>query len=110
MNTKATAGLEFGTIKDDQMKSSNHPNDPYPAYDARLNGPRAWCGNPLRKKLYLQIDFLWNFEGTCVQMIGCAIHFTIIVVCRTSCMPETVVDTSATISLVLWEHHIYLLL
>ncbi|CAB4019932.1 Hypothetical predicted protein [Paramuricea clavata] len=60
--SEATADVESGSIKDDQMKSSNHPNDPYPAHEGRLNGPSAWCGNPLRNKLYLQIDFLWNFE------------------------------------------------
>lgn len=75
VNAEATAGVEFGSIKDDQMKSSNHPhhNDPYPAHYGRLNGPRAWCGSLSRRKLYLQIDFLWNFEGTSIQMKGFSI-------------------------------------
>ena len=59
----AGAGIEDGSIKDTQMKSSNHPNDPYPAREARLNQNGAWCGNLLRKHLFLQIDFLSNFEG-----------------------------------------------
>jgi hypothetical protein len=64
---KASAGIEDGTIKDNQMKSSNHPNDPHPAHEARLNHRGAWCGNTLRRHLYLQIDFLSNFEGGCLS-------------------------------------------
>ena len=64
VNSEGTAGVESGSIKDDQMKSSNHPNDRHPANEGRLNGPGAWCGNPSQNKLYLQIDFEWNFEGT----------------------------------------------
>jgi hypothetical protein len=60
---KASAGVEDGSIKDNQMKSSNHPDDPHPAHEARLNHGGAWCGNTLRPHLYLQIDFLSNFEG-----------------------------------------------
>ena len=43
----AAAGVEDGSIKDSQMKSSNHPNDPHPAHVARLNYRGAWCGNTL---------------------------------------------------------------
>ena len=60
---KASAGIEDGSVKDSQMKSSNHPNDPNPAHEARLNHAGGWCGNTLRRHLYLQIDFLSNFEG-----------------------------------------------
>lgn len=67
---KASAGIEDGTVKDSQMKSSNHPNDPYPAHEARLNHAGGWCGNTLRRHLYLQIDFLSNFEG--ISLLRCA--------------------------------------
>lgn len=70
VNSEGTAGVESGSIKDDQMKSSNHPNDPHPANEGRLNGPGAWCGSPSQNKLYLQIDFEWNFEGTCTHLRG----------------------------------------
>ncbi|XP_028409028.1 uncharacterized protein LOC114531613 isoform X2 [Dendronephthya gigantea] len=68
--SEAGAGIETGSIKDHQMKSSNHPNDPFAAHEGRLNAPRAWCGNPSRKKLYLQIDFIWNFEVHAVSTQG----------------------------------------
>ena len=48
---------------DDQLNSSNHPDDPHPAYEGRLNFPGAWCGNTMQKQLFLQVDFFMNFQG-----------------------------------------------
>ena len=60
---RTSAGVEEGIIIDDQLKSSNHPDDPHPAHEGRLNFPGAWCGNTMREQLFLQVDFLVNFQG-----------------------------------------------
>ena len=60
---RTSVGIEEGIIMDDQLKSSNHPDDPHPAREGRLNFPGAWCGNTMRQQLYLQVDFLANFQG-----------------------------------------------
>lgn len=60
---RTNVGIEKGIIRDDQLKSSNHPDDPNPAHEGRLNFPGAWCGNTLHKQLYLQVDFLVNIQG-----------------------------------------------
>ena len=69
---------------DDQLKSSNHPDDLHPAYEGRLNFPGAWCGNTMQKQLFLQVDFLLNFQGTnelvhsigikCFEFSFCTLH------------------------------------
>ncbi|XP_028392900.1 uncharacterized protein LOC114517402 [Dendronephthya gigantea] len=67
---RTNVGIEKGIIRDDQLKSSNHPEDPNPAYEGRLNFPGAWCGNTLRKHLYLQVDFLANIQVHAVATQG----------------------------------------
>ena len=65
---RTSAGVEEGIIIDDQLKSSNHPDDPHPAHEGRLNFPGAWCGNTMREQLFLQVDFLVNFQGR-IQLV-----------------------------------------